>query len=355
MFTLYVNPVIVLKEFSKGTQGIMWVLKWVKEQLVVNAMKVVETTPTGRLQLFLPEWQIITQDLWVLENVWGHKLEFTEVPSQREAPTEPRLASELATSMTEEMSKLLAKVAVTAVTPPPPPPPERVYFPHVSSSQEGWLLQTYHRSPTAKQVHQVGAFQDGRNPSSKGPATAGRLDGETGPEGCLLCSADSPGIPTVLVGNLERNSLPIQLPTVWPILGPKGVHEDHAPCYSMAETARMSNHYLHRRQPNHGLHKGGSQQFSRDSGNSVRIPGISGESHVPGVLHQFVRHDNSGATTETPENAIAGEEPARCHLNHRKRTGQVCGNSVLDGSGNSSCTSVLQSAAACEELCDQDT
>ena len=76
---------------------------------------------------------------------------------------------------------------------------------------------------------------------------------------------------------------------------------------------------------------------------------------VPGVLHQFVRHDNSGATTETPENAIVGEEPARCHLNHRKRTGQVCGNSVLDGSGNSSCTSVLQSAAACEELCDQDT
>ena len=98
----------------------MWGLKWVKEQLVVNAMKVVETMPMGRLQLFLPNWQIITQDLWVLVNVRGHKLEFTEVPSQREAPPEPRLASELATSMAEEMSKLLAKVAVTAVTPPPP-------------------------------------------------------------------------------------------------------------------------------------------------------------------------------------------------------------------------------------------
>ena len=82
--------------------------------------------------------------------------------------------------------------------------------------------------------------------------------GETGPEGRLLCGANSPGTPTVhvLAGNVERNSLPIQLPTVRPILCPKGVHEDHAPCYSMTETARMSNHYLHRLQPNHGLHKG---------------------------------------------------------------------------------------------------
>ena len=55
-----------------------------------------------------------------------------------------------------------------------PSTPKRVYFPHVPGSQEGWLTQTYHRSRTANQVHQVGAFQDGRNPSSKKPATAGR-------------------------------------------------------------------------------------------------------------------------------------------------------------------------------------
>ena len=112
---VYVNPVYVSKEVLTGTQGIVWGLVWVRSHLVLNATRLQMTTPTGRLQLLVHNWQLITQDPWVLESVQGYKLEFTQTPVQRRAPEEPHLPSELESGMAEEMSKLVAKGAISAV------------------------------------------------------------------------------------------------------------------------------------------------------------------------------------------------------------------------------------------------
>ena len=112
---VYVNPVYVSKEVLTGTQGIVWGLVWVRSHLVLNATRLQMTTPTGRLQLLVHNWQLITQDPWVLESVQGYKLEFTQTPVQRRAPEEPHLPSELESGMAEEMSKLVVKGAISAV------------------------------------------------------------------------------------------------------------------------------------------------------------------------------------------------------------------------------------------------
>ena len=115
--SVYVNPVHVLtiKDCLKGIQGIRWGLDWVKSQLATTATRPL-TTPTGRLQLLIHNWQLITQDAWVLENVQGHKLELTQVPVQGRTPEESHLPSELESSMAEEISKLRGKGAISTVT-----------------------------------------------------------------------------------------------------------------------------------------------------------------------------------------------------------------------------------------------
>ena len=49
-------------------------------------------------------------------------------------------------------------------------------------------------------------------------------------KGCLFCSISQPGSLTILTNTLERDSLPIELSSVWPIFSPKAVHKDYVPC-----------------------------------------------------------------------------------------------------------------------------
>ena len=68
-----------------------------------------------------------------------------------------------------------------------------IYILDVSHSKEGWHNEANNRSQGIKQVHSLGGFQDGRNPSDSNVATRGRLDGEIRSEGRILCCSNSPG------------------------------------------------------------------------------------------------------------------------------------------------------------------
>ena len=114
----FVNPVLVKERtISESIQGVVGGLQWMRNQLLVNlyAMKTLSALPTGWLQLLIPNWKLITQDPWVLENVLGHRLELTEPPVQRTAPEEPHLSPELEACMQEELSKPVQKGAITLV------------------------------------------------------------------------------------------------------------------------------------------------------------------------------------------------------------------------------------------------
>ena len=99
---VYVNPVLVEeRKISESIQGVVGVLQWMRNQLLVNpyAMKALSALPTGRLQLLIVNWKLITRDPQVLENVLGHRLELTEPPVQRTALEEPHLSPELEACM----------------------------------------------------------------------------------------------------------------------------------------------------------------------------------------------------------------------------------------------------------------
>ena len=52
-------------------------------QALINNMSLSITCPklAGRVTYFLPNWEVLTQDQWVLQTVAGYQLELTEVPS----------------------------------------------------------------------------------------------------------------------------------------------------------------------------------------------------------------------------------------------------------------------------------
>ena len=103
--------------FVKDVYGLQRELNWVKAQLVgyLHATKALTAPPTGRLQLLTRNWQLITQDPWVLENIQGHRLELIDTPVQCTAPEEPHLSPELEKCMAEEILKLVQKDAVSLV------------------------------------------------------------------------------------------------------------------------------------------------------------------------------------------------------------------------------------------------
>ncbi len=68
--------------------------------------------PTGRLKYFLPVWQRITQDPWILQVIQGYQLELLSTPTQHSQVTHPRLTQVEQNVLDQEVQELLDKQAV---------------------------------------------------------------------------------------------------------------------------------------------------------------------------------------------------------------------------------------------------
>ena len=68
--------------------------------------------PTGRLKYFLPVWQRITQDPWILQVIQGYQLELLSTPTQHSHVTHPRLTQVEQNVLDQEVQELLDKQAV---------------------------------------------------------------------------------------------------------------------------------------------------------------------------------------------------------------------------------------------------
>ena len=69
----------------------------------------------ARLQHFLPNWQAITDDPWILNTVRGYSLELTSAPNQHHPPTPITFDQEKSAALTSEIHKLLQKQAISQV------------------------------------------------------------------------------------------------------------------------------------------------------------------------------------------------------------------------------------------------
>ena len=69
----------------------------------------------GRVSLFIPNWERITSDPWVLSAIQGYRLEFSSTPLPQSGGAQPHLGSQKDGIVTDEISKLAQKGAITEV------------------------------------------------------------------------------------------------------------------------------------------------------------------------------------------------------------------------------------------------
>ena len=69
----------------------------------------------GRIKHFLKNWEILTQDPWVLETVSGYKLEFVQLPFQEKIPNAIKFSKEETVLVRQEIDQLLQKCAIRQV------------------------------------------------------------------------------------------------------------------------------------------------------------------------------------------------------------------------------------------------
>ena len=92
--------------------------------------------------------------------------------------------------------------------------------------QERWWSKTSHKSEVPECIHAHRALQDGGHTHPERPAKRRRLDGKSGPEGCVLHGTNSrrgQSLPQVLV---QKPNVSVQMPTIWPSMCPLGLHQD---------------------------------------------------------------------------------------------------------------------------------
>ena len=70
------------------------------------------TRLAGRVVYFLPNWEVLTQDQWVLQTVGGYQLELTSVPHQAHVPHQIKCSPESMAQITTEVQELLVKGAI---------------------------------------------------------------------------------------------------------------------------------------------------------------------------------------------------------------------------------------------------
>jgi len=184
--------------------------------------KLVDYPPARRLVHCQQNWLKVTQYRWVLNTIQGYRIDFSSMPHQSVIPHCPQYSAEQTHLISEEVTELLQKGAIeeiystckaTRVEPLP-------------CSQEGRRSTSSNQSQSPKQFCEQGTFQNGGHSYTERSPEKGGLAGQNRYERCLLFNTHSPKpqkIPQVYV---QREDLPIQLPTIRPILSPMGVYKN---------------------------------------------------------------------------------------------------------------------------------
>ena len=97
--------------------------------------------------------------------------------------------------------------------------------PDFPGGEEGWGSEACNKSEGPQPICEARTLQDGGSlPSPRSPP-AGGLDGQDGPEGCIPSGPNSPRPSTISHLPMGREKLQIHLPTIWPVISTKDIHQ----------------------------------------------------------------------------------------------------------------------------------
>ena len=79
----------------------------------------IQSSPAGQLAHFMANWQILTKDRWVLNTITGYETEFISQPYQYKRPHPNQLNKIQQELVSQEISEMISKGAVTDIQTPP--------------------------------------------------------------------------------------------------------------------------------------------------------------------------------------------------------------------------------------------
>ena len=120
----------------------------------------------GRLQYFNRNWEVISQDQWILDSIQNFRIPFRERPIQGKASNPLSLHSDRTNVVEGRDPEFVGKesyrensMGTTAVC-----------LQHVPSGKEGWRSETSNQSETTELLCEYRTFQDGRDSLPTQPA-----------------------------------------------------------------------------------------------------------------------------------------------------------------------------------------
>eukprot|EP00117_Sycon_ciliatum_P026038 scpid79577/ scgid21466/ len=137
----------------------------------------------GQLQYFQASWHTLTTDPWVLETVFGYRLDLLSPPTHPSVPHPHRLDASLTQKLDEEVCEVVAKGAITQI-----PEREKGIFQSIFRCAEGGFHQNPadYQPPSPERLSAVSPLQDGVIEDSGGSPAARRCDDQDRLERCLF-------------------------------------------------------------------------------------------------------------------------------------------------------------------------
>ena len=118
MLQTQTNVFLLCKQFIKNFHAYIYIQVSNRQthylQALINTMNLQINCQhlAGRVSYFLSNWEVLTQDQWVLQTVGGYQLELISIPHQVRIPHKIRCSSENMVLITTEVTELINKGAI---------------------------------------------------------------------------------------------------------------------------------------------------------------------------------------------------------------------------------------------------
>ena len=173
----------------------------------------------GGLAHYVRNWEVITQDRWVLQAIVGYKLDLIQTPYQGSRPAVLRHNQIDQTLITEEVQELLAKQAIRESQLSP-----NSFISELFLVEKREWAKASGQSEGSKQFCALRALQDGRPPLSPGPDSDRGLYDQARSERCISPDPNPSGSPTSPI-SVDGENISILMPSFRADLSSKGIHK----------------------------------------------------------------------------------------------------------------------------------
>ena len=235
----------------------------------------------GRLQFFAQNWQIITQDPWVLQTIRGYKIDLLSHPRQTSLPSPPLLSPPQTSLVQEEIISLLQKGAIIEVA---FNPWVGILQQPLSCGEEGRVRATPSNQPfQVQQLCGILPLQDGRLESSCRPIETRGFHVQTRPERRLFLGPPSQAVSEIHPLSVPRQDVPIHLSPIRADIRPTYLHQNTQTSNRDSKKDGHPDNSLSGRYAHYEHHLRGCQERHHDfeiNSREFRIPNQHGEIHI---------------------------------------------------------------------------